>query len=393
MSAARPLGADPAPGTAPAALTAAGLTLPRVGQGTTRTGPWATASAASDRARIDVLRLGIDLGMTLIDTAELYGGGHAEDVVGRALAGRRDRVVLASKFNPAHSGYGDVVAAAERSLRRLRTDWLDLYQVHWPEPRIPFAETVRALERLVADGKVRAVGLGNMTRAELAAARAAARALPLTTVQVEYSLAQRAAEADVLPYCAAEGLAVLAYSVLDRGALPASGRGRRALAAVAAARGCTHAQVMLAWALARPGVVALVQTASAAHTRENAAAAAIVLDPGERARLDAAFRQRVVRVPPVLIRVRTAANPAGYRTADEARRNPRDLVPAPASLALGLAGGSLVKPLPLAPAPDGAWDLLDGEVLYWAWVLAHGIDEPMPAFVKGTGDGEDEEDA
>jgi aryl-alcohol dehydrogenase-like predicted oxidoreductase len=374
----------------PAAQRALGRTdvlVPAVGQGTTRTGSRASASAARDRERIDVLRLGIDLGLTFIDTAELYGGGHAEELVGRAIAGRRQRVFLASKFNPEHSAAGDLVAAAEASLRRLGTDYLDLYQMHWPEPRVPLEETLAALAALVAQGKVRHVGLGNCTLDDLAAARAVAGAPDLVSLQMEYNLFQRAPERDVLPYCRREGLTFLAYSVLDRGATLGPGRRRRVLETLAARYDATVAQIALAWVLSGPGVVALVKAASAAHLRENAAVRDLTLAPEDLAWIDDAFRQRVVYVAPERIRARSPHLPAAYASAAEARRNPRALVPAPVSVAANVARGRMLKPLPLArrtDAGDGcAYDLLDGGVLYWAWVLAKGMEEPMPAFVKG----------
>ena len=352
-----------------------------IGQGTTKTGPWSDASAIRDQERIAVLQHGIELGMHLIDTAELYGGGHAEDVVGRAIAGRRDRVVLASKFNPAHSGYASLLAAAEASLRRLRTDYLDLYQLHWPEPRIPFEETVAALERLVADGKVRWVGFGNMTPAQIARARRMASGLPVVSVQVEYNLVQRAAEDDVLPYCEEAGLTPLAYSVLDRGASMAPGPRRALLARLATKHECTVAQIMIAWVLRRPGVIALVKAASRQHTTQNAAAVGVQLDSVDVTALDQLFEQQVLRIAPERIDVRGV-----YATAEEARRNVQDLVPAPRAVAECIDSGQPLKPLPLAASSEGRagrpYALLDGEVLYWGWVLARGLSDPMPAFVR-----------
>ncbi len=352
-----------------------------IGQGTTKTGPWSDASSERDRERIAVLQYGIELGMNLIDTAELYGGGHAEDLVGRAIAGRRDRVVLASKFNPEHSGYATLLAAAEASLRRLRTDYLDLYQLHWPEPRIPFEETVAALDRLVADGKVRWVGLGNMTSVQLEHARRLASHLPLVSVQVEYNLFQRAAESDVLPYCEEAGLTPLAYSVLDRGAGMVAGPRRDLLAGLASKYECTVAQIMVAWVLRRPGVIALVKAASRQHTTENAGAIALRLEDADLAHLEQCFAQRILHVAPERIDVRGV-----YRTADEARQNVQDLVPAPVAVAECLARGESLKPLPLAAmsgsGEERRYALLDGEVLYWGWVLARGLGDPMPAFVR-----------
>lgn len=358
-----------------------GVLASAIGQGTTKTGPWSDASPARDRERIAVLQHGIDLGLNLIDTAELYGGGHAEDLVGRAIAGRREQVLLASKFNPEHSGYASLLAAAEASLRRLRTDYLDLYQLHWPEPRTPFEETVAALDRLVADGKVRWVGLGNMTPVQLECARQVARDLPVVSVQVEYNLLQRACERDVLPYCQDVGLTPLAYSVLDRGAALAAGPRRDLLTRLAARYECTGAQIMVAWVLRQPGLIALVKAASRRHTEENAAAIGVQLEDADLVLLDRAFEQRILHVAPERIDVRGV-----YATVEEARRNRQDLVPAPAAIAEWVAQGEPLKPLPLAASGAGSgghpYALLDGEVLYWGWVLARGMDDPMPVFVR-----------
>jgi hypothetical protein len=225
-----------------------------------------------------------------------------------------------------------------------------------------------------------------MTVGQLESARRTASGLPLVSVQGEYSLWQRACEHDVLPYCATAGLTFLAYSVLDRGAAVGDGPRRQALEAVAARHACTLSQLMVAWVLGRPGVIALVKAASHRHVEDNVAAMAITLTSDDRAQLDAAFQQEVLGVEPGRIRVRSAHNPEAYGSVEEARANARDLVPAPAAVAASVAAGHVLKPLPLsAPAAGrdgGTYTLLDGEVLYWGWVMARGMEEPMPAFVR-----------
>ena len=147
--------------------------LPPIAQGTTRMGNYAHATPEKDRQRIDALRFGIDLGLTFLDTAQLYGGGHSEEVVGRAIKGLRDKVFLASKFNPEYNSYQKLVKAVDNSLGRLQTDYLDLYQVHFPNPSVGIEETMGAMEDLVAAGKIRHIGVSNFTLAELKSARAA----------------------------------------------------------------------------------------------------------------------------------------------------------------------------------------------------------------------------
>lgn len=255
-----------------------GAPLPALGQGTWRMGE----GGASLAEEADALRLGLDLGMTLIDTAEMYGDGAAERVVGQAVAGRRDEAFLVSKVLPSNAGRAGVAAACARSLKRLGTDRIDLYLLHW-RGGVPLAETVEAFERLVAAGHIRRWGVSNLDVADM-------EALPpgggCAANQVLYNPENRGIEFDLLPWCRARGVPVMAYSPVGQG-----GRLLRspALRRVAERRGATPAQVAIAWTLRAPGVVSIPKAASAAHVRENAAAAALLLDEADLAEIDAAY--------------------------------------------------------------------------------------------------------
>lgn len=263
----------------PPDATAASGTMPRLGQGT-----WRMGEGAAPRAQeADALRLGVDLGMTLIDTAEMYGDGAAEEVVADAIQGQRDQVFLVSKVYPHNASRTGVPAACERSLRRLRTDCLDLYLLHW-RGQHPVAETVAAFEALRQAGKIRAWGVSNFDTADMAG-------MPLAPAgcaanQVLYNLDARGIEFDLLPWSASHGVPVMAYSPVGQG-----GRMLRnkALGAVAARHGVTPAQAAIAWTLRQPGVVSIPKASDAAHVRENAAAAGVRLTPEDFAELDAAF--------------------------------------------------------------------------------------------------------
>lgn len=261
------------------------LTLPAIGQGT-----WSLGQRRADRAReVEALRLGISLGMTLIDTAEYYAAGRAEEVVGEALADCRDQVFLVSKVWPSHAGYAAALDAVRASLRRLRTERLDAVLLHWPTASVPLGETLRAFAELQAAGVVGSFGLSNF---DLRWLRAAERALPpgarAAFNQVPYSLRQRGIENAILPHARANKQVVLAWSPLGHGRL-GSWPGHDALAAVARARGATPAQIALAFLIARPGVVALPKAVTPEHVRANAAAGDIELSEVELRGLDAAF--------------------------------------------------------------------------------------------------------
>jgi diketogulonate reductase-like aldo/keto reductase len=240
-----------------------------------------------DPARRDVevaaLRRGIDLGLTTIDTAEMYGAGRAETLVGEAIRGRRDEVFLVTKVLPDNASEKGVVAACERSLRRLGTDRVDLYLLHWPG-RHPIAETIAGFERLVAQGKTRRWGVSNLDVEELDEMRAAPAGDRCAANQVYYNLSHRVAERRVLPWCRAHGVTLQAYTPLDQGRLVRD----RAVRAVAGRRGVAPATVAVAWTIREAGTATVAKTARPDRVDEVAAAAALRLWPEDLRDLDAA---------------------------------------------------------------------------------------------------------
>ena len=257
---------------------APGLSVAAIGQGTWHMGE----RAARKDAEVAALRLGLDLGMDLIDTAEMYGEGGAEQVVGEAIAGRRDQVVLVSKVYPHNATRQGTIAACERSLRRLGTDRLDLYLLHW-RGGVPLAETVEAMERLVETGKIRHYGVSNFDRADMndwvaAGGRAA-------TNQVLYNLGRRGVEWDLLPWCSDHQISVMAYSPVEQGDLAK----HKILGGLATELGVSAAALALAWTLRLGNVAAIPKAVQPDHIRQNRAALDLVLQPALLAALDRAF--------------------------------------------------------------------------------------------------------
>ena len=250
--------------------------IPRLGQGT-----WHMGEDRGRRAQeVAALRLGLDLGMTLIDTAEMYAEGGAEEVVGEAIAGRRDDVFLVSKVYPHNASRSGVEAACGRSLKRLKVDVIDLYLLHWPGST-PVAETAAAFELLREQGKIRHWGVSNFDVDEM-------ESLPpgCFTNQVLYNLEARGIEFDLVPWSRERGMPLMAYSPVGQ-----AGRLLRhpALAEVGARHGATPAQVALAWTLRDEGVVAIPKASDAAHVRQNAMVRGIALTEEDLETLDAAF--------------------------------------------------------------------------------------------------------
>jgi diketogulonate reductase-like aldo/keto reductase len=224
-----------------------------------------------DEAGIHALRLGLDLDMKFIDTAEMYAAGHSEEVVARALEGRRDTVFVASKVSPRHFQYEDVLAAAMRSLKRLNLKQMDLYQLHWPNPKIPIAETMKAMEKLMKDGHIRHIGVSNFSVELMREAQQSLSHEKIVSNQVEFSLIARSVEARILPYCQREGLTLIAYSPLGQGKIP-RGRGAtfRTLDDVARKLGKSRNQVALNWVIQHDSVVTIPKSSNTDHVRENA---------------------------------------------------------------------------------------------------------------------------
>lgn len=363
------------------------MRLAAVGQGT-GDGWW--NSALDEQTKIRRLQQGFDLGLTFIDTAEAYGAGISEELVGRAIAGRRHEVVVATKFSPEHHARADVLRAAETSLRRLGSDRIDVYQMHWPNPAVPIEETMGALRVLLERGLIRSVGLCNVSVRQLREAQAALGAHRLVSVQTEYNLFERTAEADgLLDSCAEQGLTVLAYSPLDQGRLAAmSPSQREELEAIAARSQKTVAQVILRWLIAHPAVVAISRATQERHLVENAGAMAFDLSEDELHRIREVFPFTIVHIPTDCIRV--AAQGEWGRTADqtleEALANAHGNSPSPAELAEAIRAGDFLKPVRVVPATDSrdAYDLIGGRVRYWAWVIAYGGTRPIPALIRDS---------
>jgi diketogulonate reductase-like aldo/keto reductase len=266
-----------------------------VGQGTWRS----EESSAADV--VAALRHGLDRGMTHIDTAEMYGSGAAERLIGQAIAGRRDGVFLVSKVLPSHARRHAVIAACESSLARLKTDRLDCYLLHWPS-QYPLAETIEAFETLVTAGKILSWGVSNFDVDDLEEVRAIAGDGHPACNQVLYHLEERAIEHKVLPWCREHGAAVVAYTPYGQsaGAFDARTRHGRVLHEIAGAHGATARQIALAFLLRHPDTFVIPKASDIAHVEENAGATALQLSDAEAVRIASAFPSGKPRPLPMI---------------------------------------------------------------------------------------------
>ena len=277
-------------------------------------------SGIDDNESIEAIKAAVDAGITTIDTAEVYGGGHSEQIVARAVSDIRDRLVYASKVFANHLQYDSVIEACNRSLTNLKTDYLDLYQIHWPsgsfgnEP-VPIEETMKALNKLKQDGKIRAIGVSNFSRTQLEEASQYGR---IDSLQPPYSLFWRKVEKDAVPYCIDNNISILAYSSMAQGLLTGKfslghqfdeedhrsanvlfqgenfKRAQKALdqlRPIAESHNCTLAQLSLAWLIAQPQANAIAGARNADQAKDNAKAASVELSPDELKQIDSIGRQ------------------------------------------------------------------------------------------------------
>ena len=257
-----------------------GEAVPGLGQGT-----WGMAEGRHSRdEEITALRTGLDLGMTLIDTAEMYANGGAEQLVGEAIHGRRSEVFLVSKVLPQNASQTGTIAACERSLKRLNTKWIDLYLLHWRGP-IPLEETVQAFDELVQLGKIRYWGVSNFDVSDMEELFNLSSGTSAATDQVLYNLTRRGIEYDLLPWCLGRNMAVMAYSPVEQGRV----LDHPELLRIAKQHNAKPSQIALAWVLRQDKVIAIPRAGSPAHVRENRGALEVRLSKQELADLDRAF--------------------------------------------------------------------------------------------------------
>ncbi|MGF1591450.1 MAG: aldo/keto reductase [Pleurocapsa sp.] len=258
-----------------------GREIPILGQGTWRLGE----KASQKQAEVNALRLGIDLGMTLIDTAEMYGEGGAEKIVAEAISGCREEVYLVSKFYPYNASYQGVIQAGDRSLSRLKTDYLDLYLLHW-RGSVPLSETLAGLQQLKQAGKILDYGVSNFDTDDMEEAESLPGGKEIVTNQVLYNLLRRGIEWDLLPWCRQRKIPIMAYSPVEQQAFVNDSQ----LGDIAAKYNATSTQIALSWLLHQDSVISIPKATNPDHVKENRAALEIKLANEDLQELDRAFK-------------------------------------------------------------------------------------------------------
>jgi aryl-alcohol dehydrogenase-like predicted oxidoreductase len=365
------------------------VSVSAIAQGTSGMGSYRRFNEDEVKNRIAILREGVDLGVNFIDTADLYGGGFAEEAVGRALEGIRDKVFLASKFNPRLPIAGSMKDALDASLKRLKTDFIDLYQIHWPNPTLAIGDIMRELSKFIDQGKIRYVGMSNFSLNDFIEAQSLFDK-KIASNQMEYNLLNRSVEDDFLPYCERNNVVLLAYSPLNQGRIFCDDRQKSLLAELSKKYNKTLSQVLLRWLIAKAPVVVLTKTRRMANMKDNVAAADFHLEKKDERKIDELPLIKAVDVPIDSIRVSAVAGKLVYTTLEQALENRLDLLPSPVDMAKILKKEENIKPIRLRPTRDLSgrflydmddYDLNDQIKKFWGWIIAYGDKTAIPAYI------------
>lgn len=350
--------------------------LPVIGQGT------------MNLENSDALKAGLAAGANFIDTAEAYQNGESEKQIGKLIAECRSDVIIGTKVSPENLHYVDIISSCENSLKRLGTDYIDLYSIHWPNPDIELEETLDAFVTLKRQGKIRAIGVSNFSLRQLVQAAAIVGDGEIASNSVEYNYFDRSIEEDLLPYCQEHSISIVAYSPLDQGHLSLPTYKKIALMDIANQYSKTVSQILLNWVIRNKPVVAIPKAGIIRHTLQNAAAADFELAVTDVETLDWTFASTPIYIPPYKLRVVSngEGNRYAYSTRSEAVENRLHFCPSPTSLARYLrATPDVLKPVRArlsTPLDMNKYDLIEGRIRYWAWVIAFGENFNIPVLVR-----------
>lgn len=334
---------------------------------------------------IYLLQKALDIGINLFDTAEIYHNGYSEKLIGRAFKKNRKKVFIATKFSPEHCNYKEVLKAAEGSLKRLQSDYIDLYQIHWPNPIVPIEQTLKALEKLVKLGKVKHIGVSNFSLRQLKDAQKATK-LPIVSLQTEYNLLERSAEVDLFPYSEKNKITIIAYTPLNSGNILKTEKYSKIFSNLSKKYNRTASQIILNFLISHPVVVAIPATANVIHLEENAKSTGFLLEKKDIQLLTKIFTTKLTYIDTDKIKVTTIADHAAYKTVEEALENKLNFFPSPLMLSEDIQKGDFLKPVKVRKflEKDGIfeYELLGGRIRYWAWVIVYKHKKPIPSVIE-----------
>ena len=346
------------------------LNFPKIGQG--------IGSYKWDDSNQSLIKHAALNGLNFIDTAEDYDNGNSERVIGLAIKGIRDKVILSSKFSPHNNSYSKVLKSFDNSLKRLNTDYLDIYQLHWPNPSIPIEETIEALNLLKTNGKIRYIGFGNLTLAEL---KSIHKLIKIDTFQIEYNLFDRSIEPGIYNFCLENNILIIGYSPLDQGYI-ADGKMKKIIIKLSKKYGRSLAQIALNWIVNKKNILPIPKFSTFEHFQE-ISESDFKIDQDDFEYINDNVTP-VNYIKPNLINVINEGqnNRKTYLTLNDAKLNKLEYVPSPIQLSEVISNNKDIKPIRLIKINDLQYNLIEGRIRFWAWVLAYGDEDPIPSYIR-----------
>lgn len=357
------------------------ISISSVGLGTN----FVTDTHKNEKKLMYLMQEALDNGINFYDTAEVYHNGHSETLLGKAFKKKRDSVIIATKFSSEHSRYKDVIKSAEGSLKRLQTDYIDLYQIHWPNPVVPFEETLKALEKLVQSGKVKSIGVSNFSLSQLRIIKKISKQ-PIISLQTEYNLLERSIENDLLPYNEKNMITTIAYTPLNSGNILKTEKKSKIFLHLTKKYNKTISQIILNFLMSHSSIVAIPATTSISHMKENAKSTEFLLEKSDSKLLSKTFAIQAVNIDTRKIKVITAIDHDAYKSIEEALANKLNFFPSPQMLSVDIQKGDFLKPIRVRrlEKKDGIfeYELLNGRIRYWAWVIAYKGKKPIHSIIE-----------
>ena len=361
------------------------LEVSLIGQGTL----FGRANDKSDlselvKKKISTLDYGIELGMNFIDTGEDYEDGKSEELLSQVISTKRDKVIIGSKFKPSNNGYENVISSCEGSLKRLKTDYIDFYQIQWPNPNIPIEKTIEALTKLVTQGKIRYFGVGNFNIIQLNEALKYDKLNKLCVLQTEYDLFNRQIEDEILDFNSNNQISTIAYMSLGKNLF--SNKEQKVLNDLSNKYDTTIRSIVLNWITSHPNTILLTSSTSKEHTFENYNSLSFKMDEKDIDLINKTFKRKTVKVIPKEIMVldfdESDTSHKIYTSVEEAIENKLDIQPSAIEISEEIKkNGNLLRPIELKRNPDlnskFPYVLVRGRMRFWGWVIAYGFEKEI----------------
>lgn len=340
------------------------------------------------KVKKETLEFGFDLGMNFVDTGEDYEGGLSEEILGESIKGIRDKIIIATKFKPINNSRSGIIAALEGSLRRLKTDYVDLYQIQWPNPEIPIDETISTLEKLVSSGKIKHFGVGNFSSDQISQALSFTKTKNLIAAQTEYDLFNREIEKGYIDFTTSKNISIIAY--LSHGKDLFNENEKKLLENLSNKYEVSIRSIILNWIISKKNILVLTSSMSKKHTKQNYLSGQFKMEVDDIDLINNKFNRKIVKINPLDIKVLDYDESDNahkiYTTVEEAKENKLNIKPDAEQIADEiLKSGKLLRPIELKKNPNKSdkekYILVRGRMRFWGWLIAYGKTEPLDCLI------------